>query len=80
MKKITVQWFCDKCGAEMTEKPYREHCVGKTKDFSGSILKQFRVTIEYEEYMGIRFEQSMLCDKCKAEAIEDLLKELKKKR
>ena len=48
--------------------------------YSGSILKQYRVMIEYEEYMGVQFEQSMLCDKCKIEALEEVLKKLKAKK
>lgn len=80
MKKTTVQWFCDKCGKEMAASPYKGHCVGVQKNYSGSILKQYRVMIEYEEYMGVRFEQSMLCDKCKIEAIEEVLKKLKTKK
>lgn len=77
MKKTTVQWFCDKCGAEMAEKPCQMCYVGTRKDYSGTILKQYCVTIEYEEYMGVQYGQSMLCNKCKVEALEEVLKELK---
>lgn len=80
MKKTTVQWFCDKCGAEMAELPTRGHCAGIKQDYSGSILQQFRVMIEYEKYMGVQFEQSMLCNKCKVEALEEVLKKLKAKK
>lgn len=80
MKKTTVQWFCDKCGAEMAERPTRGHCAGIQQDYSGSILQQFRVMIEYEKYMGVQFEQLMLCDKCKVEALEEVLKKLKAKK
>lgn len=80
MKKTTVQWFCDKCGKEMAKRPDRGHCAGTQKDYAGSILKQFRVLIEYQEYMGVEFEQSMLCDNCKVEALEEVLKKLKAKK
>jgi hypothetical protein len=80
VKKTTVQWFCDKCGAEMAERPPRGYCAGRQQDYSGSVLKQFRVLIEYQEYRGVECEQSMLCDKCKVEALEEVLKKLKAKK
>ena len=64
----------------MAERPTRGHVSGVQKMYSGSILKQYRVMIEYEEYMGVQFEQSMLCDKCKIEALEEVLKKLKAKK
>ena len=80
MKKTTVQWFCDKCGKEMAERPSRGHGIALQTDYSGSVLKEVRVLVEYAEYMGVQYEQSMLCDKCKLETIEEILKKLKAKK
>lgn len=85
MKKTTVQWFCDKCGKQITGQPFKEYGAGAQKDFSNSSLRQYRVTIEYKDYSEkehrwIHFKESMLCDKCKVEALEEVLKKLKAKK
>ena len=80
MKKTIVEYFCDKCDCKLKAQPNRGHEAGKVRDYSGEIKGQFRVIIEYEEYMGVQFQQSMLCDKCKIEALEEVLKTLKSRR
>lgn len=79
MKKTTVQYFCDKCGCELNAHPDRCYEAGVSKDYSGAIRHRYRVSVEYAEYMGVQFQQSMLCDKCKIEALEEVLKKLKKR-
>jgi ribosomal protein L44E len=79
MKKITVQYFCDKCGCQLFTGSDHHYHDGVSIDhyYYGSMLHRFYVTIECEKYMGLQYEQAMLCGKCKIEALEEVLKELK---
>lgn len=80
MKKTTVQFFCDKCGGELYTYPDRYFYAGVRRDVCGLMKHRCRVTIEYEEYMGVQFQESMLCGKCQMEALEEVLKKFRKAR
>lgn len=81
MKKTTVEWFCDKCGIKVPDRPKRIYYVNT--DGSKNLVN--RVTIEfrspdipmYSYEVDPHFEHSMLCSKCKKEILEAVLKELK---
>ena len=82
MKKTTVEWFCDRCGKRLPDRPLRVYYVA----LNGDVNKRNRVFIEYKSpdvpfdphtMDGIEFERSMLCAKCKKEILEEVIKVLK---
>ena len=81
MKKTTVEWFCDKCGSKIPDRPKRIYYI-KT---NGNKNPVNRVTIEFRSpdipmctsEDGRSFESSMLCSSCKKDIVEVVLKELK---
>lgn len=76
MKKTTVQYFCDRCGEEISD-------ISQTKmvligwDSYGLQNSHVNVSIQYANTGGVDYKTSMLCNKCKIEALEEVLKKLK---
>jgi hypothetical protein len=73
MKKTTVQWFCDKCNSEMKASPDRSIYIDNMGESA-------RVSVEYYRTAVCEYENSMLCDECKKELLEEALKRLKRKK
>lgn len=81
-KVTTVQWFCDRCGKELPNRPGRIYVTSDSSNSGNS----GRVIIDYisaktrsaqpEKFEG-EVADSMLCAKCKTELIGDLVKRLR---
>lgn len=74
MKVTTVEWFCDKCGDKMSDRPAHSAVVQFTEACSA------RVTIEWHRPGVLEYEQSMLCERCKREIIDAFKNSIKGRR
>lgn len=71
MKKTTVQYFCDRCGEEISYTIQTEEALVGWNSY-GQVAIQYKCGV-------IDYKESMLCDKCKIEALEEVLKKLKER-
>lgn len=78
MKKTTVQYFCDRCGEEISDISQTE-TVLTGWDSYGLQNSHVNVSIQYTHTGVVDYKTSMLCNKCKIEALEEVLKKLKKR-
>lgn len=80
MKKTTVQYFCDRCNIELEHSPSQEHEVLRGFDSYGMQNSNVNLTIQYARNGVVNYDSSMLCHQCKIDALEELLKKLKKEK
>lgn len=79
MKKTTVQYFCDRCGEEISDISQTEDGM-MSLDAYGQSHPHARVSIQYTyNHSIVAYQESMLCDKCKIKVLEDVLKKLKER-
>lgn len=81
MKITTVQYFCDRCHEEISDISQTEEALTMYSAFGpfGQRISHARVTIQYADRVTVEYKTSMLCDKCKIEALEEVLKNLKER-
>ena len=79
MKITTVQCFCDRCGVELECEPLQDYGVLHKLNGLGQRDSHVKVTIQYQQCDTVYFDCSMLCNKCKIEALEEVLKKLKER-
>lgn len=80
MKKTTVQYFCDRCRIELEYPPRQEYEVLRCFDSYGWQDSNVNLTIQYARNCVVNYDSSMLCNQCKIDALEELLKKLKKEK
>lgn len=78
MKRTTVQYFCDRCQEEISNTSQTEEAL-TGYDAYGQRCSHAQVSIQYANCGVVDYETSMLCDKCKIEALEGVLKKLKER-
>lgn len=80
MKKTTVQFFCDKCKEEIKDMPVMTYKTDERFTFGGDCLVScVDVSFMFKQYGDINPKENILCDRCKTEALEEVLKKLKAK-
>lgn len=81
MKKTTVQLFCDKCGAEIMDTPAMHYVADERRTFGNDCwVSCVDVVLTFRRYGESDFKENILCNNCKIEALEEVLKELKAKK
>lgn len=78
MKKTTVQYFCDRCGEEISDIGQTEIVLTGYNSY-GLQSSHVNVSIQYANDGIVDYKTSMLCNKCKIEALEEVLKKLKER-
>ena len=78
MKKTTVQYFCDRCGEEISDTSQTEEALVGW-DAYGQCCSHVLVSIQYTNCGVVDYKESMLCNKCKIKALEEALKKLKER-
>lgn len=74
MKETTVRYFCDKCKEEIKGNPV----IPLQKNMEP--FEQFSLLKYVDLVVGLNktdLRENILCDRCKIEALEELLKDLK---
>lgn len=80
MKKTTVQYFCDKCKEEIKDEPNMNHVVDERFLFGGDCwVSCVDVSFMFRQYGDSIPNENILCDRCKIEALEEVLKKLKER-
>ena len=77
MKKTTVQWFCDKCGEEITDIPVMLYAAVERVTFEGCWISCVDVALTFKQHGDSDFRENIRCDRCKIEALEEVLNKLK---
>lgn len=78
MKETTVRYFCDKCKEEIKGIPVMTHAADERFTFGGDCLVScVDVSFMFRQYGDSNPKENILCDRCKIEALEELLKDLK---
>lgn len=78
MKKTTVQWFCDKCNEEINGTPVMHYIADERRTFGNDCwVSCVDVNLIFRQYGDSNFKENILCDRCKIEALEEVLKEIK---
>lgn len=81
MKKTTVQWFCDKCNEEIMDTPVMHYVADERFTFGCDCwVSCVDVALTFRRYGESDFKENILCNHCKIEALEEVLKELKTKK
>lgn len=78
MKKTTVQYFCDRCGEEISDTSQTE-IVLTGYDAYGLQSSHVNISILYANTGIVDYKAFMLCYKCKIKALEEALKKLKER-
>lgn len=78
MKETTVRYFCDKCKEEIKGKPVMAHTTDERLTFGGDCwVSCVDVSFMFRMYGDKNSKENILCDRCKIEALEELLEKLK---
>ena len=81
MKKETVQYFCDKCNEEIMGTPVMHYVADERFSFGGDCwVSCVDVALTFREYGDSDSKENILCNHCKIEALEEVLKKLKTKK
>ena len=80
MKKTTVQYFCDKCKEEIKDEPNMNYVVDERFTFGDDCwVSCVDVSFMFRQYGDSNPKENILCDRCKIEALEEVLKKLKER-
>ena len=81
MKKETVQYFCDKCNEEITGTPVMHYVADERLTFRGDCwVSCVDVALTFRKYGDSDFRENILCNRCKIDALEEVLNRLKAKK